>query len=84
MFPSHPVWSYPVFQHKAYKAFAQDLEPYLQKEGSLNQLSILYQAMPLLADQLKALHAEHKRTASEVKGLLDHLNKSQRAQSSQL
>ena len=40
--------------------------------------------MPLLADQLKALRAEHKQTASEVKGLLDHLDKSQQAQSSQL
>ena len=85
MFPSHPVWSHPVFQHKAYEAFAQELEPCLQEEeGSPNQLSILYQAMPLLADQLKALRAENKQTASEVKGLLDHLDKSQRAQSSQL
>ena len=85
MFPSHPVWSHPVFQHKAYEAFARELEPCLQEEeGSPNQLSILYQAMPLLADQLKALRAENKQTASEVKGLLDHLDKSQRAQSSQL
>ena len=29
MFPSHPVWSHPIFQHKAYKAFARELEPYL-------------------------------------------------------
>jgi Centromere DNA-binding protein complex CBF3 subunit, domain 2 len=85
MFPSHPVWSHPVFQHKAYEAFAWELELCLQEEeGSPNQLSILYQAMPLLADQLKALRAENKQTASEVTGLLDHLDKSQWAQSSQL
>ena len=40
MFPSHPVWSHPVFQHEAYGAFAQELEPCLQEEeGSPNQLS---------------------------------------------
>ena len=81
MFPNHhPVWSHPVFQHEAYETFAQELEPCLQEEeGSPNQLSILYQAMPLLADQLKALRAENKQTASEVKVLLDHLDRSQQA-----
>ena len=32
--------------------------------------------MLLLANQLKALYAEYKQTASEVKGLLDYLDKS--------
>ena len=32
--------------------------------------------MPLLTNQLKALRAKNKQTASKVKGLLDYLDKS--------
>jgi hypothetical protein len=32
LFPSHPVWNHPVFQHSAYAAFAQKVEACLQEK----------------------------------------------------
>ncbi|KAF2470845.1 uncharacterized protein BDR25DRAFT_261100, partial [Lindgomyces ingoldianus] len=60
-FPSHPVWNHPVFQHRAYAAFAQDIDASLDAEAAPSRLSVLYQAIPLLADQLQALDARNEQ-----------------------
>ena len=56
MFPSNSVWNHPVLQHEAYEPFAQKVKACLQQEEEgPSQLSILHQAVPAIADGLKAL-----------------------------
>jgi hypothetical protein len=86
MFPGHPVWHHAVFQHPAYTAFARKVEACMlaeEQEGP-SQLSLLYQAMPLLVDHLKAMDARSERRASELQALLDRVAESQQTQSTQL
>lgn len=86
MFPGHPVWHHAAFQHPAYAAFARKVEACIlaeEQEGP-SQLSLLYQAMPLLVDHLKAMDARSEQRASELQGLLDRVAESQQAQSTQL
>ena len=86
MFPGHPVWHHAVFQHPAYTAFARKVEACMlaeEQEGP-SQLSLLYQAMPLLVDHLKAMDARSDQRASELQALLDRVAESQQTQSTQL
>jgi hypothetical protein len=80
MFPGHPVWHHPVFRHPAYAAFALKVEAYVQEEEGPSQLSLVYQAMPLVADHLKAIDARSEQRASELRALLDRMAESQQAQ----
>jgi Centromere DNA-binding protein complex CBF3 subunit, domain 2/Transcriptional activator of glycolytic enzymes len=81
MFPSSPVWNHPVFQHEAYLPFARKVEACLrQEEEGPSQLSILYQAVPAIADHLKTMDAR----ARELQASFDRMAESQWAQSSQL
>ena len=51
IFLRNPVWNHPVFQHQAYLPFAQKVAACLQQEEEgPSQLSILYQAVPAIAD----------------------------------
>jgi len=84
MFPSNLVWNHPVFQHEAYKSFAQKVKASQQEEESPSQLSILYRAMPFLAEHLKAAEAQNEQRARKLEALLDSMAESQQAQSSQL
>ncbi|KAF1967145.1 hypothetical protein BU23DRAFT_484555, partial [Bimuria novae-zelandiae CBS 107.79] len=65
-FPRHPVWNHPVFAHHAYAAFAQEVEASLDAEVAPSRLSILYQAIPLLADQLQAIDARNEQRIKEL------------------
>ena len=81
MFPSNSIWNHPVFQHEAYEPFARKVKACLQQEEEgPNQLSILHQAVPAIADGLKALDAR----ARELQASFDRMVESQWAQSSQL
>jgi hypothetical protein len=86
MFPGHPVWHHPAFQHPAYTAFARKVDACMlaEEEEGPSQLSLLYQAMPLLVDHLKAADARNEQRASELQALLDRVAESQQAQSAQL
>ena len=78
MFPSSPVWNHPAFQHEAYLPFARKVEACLrQEEEGPSQLSILYQAVPAIADHLKTMDAR----ARELQASLDRIAESQWAQS---
>jgi hypothetical protein len=55
LFPNNLVWNHPVFQRSAYATFAQKVETSLQEKEHPSQLSLLYQAMPLLTDYLKTI-----------------------------
>jgi hypothetical protein len=83
MFPKHPVWNHPVFQHEAYTAFAREIEA-CQEGESPNQLSLIYQAIPLLADHLKAIDARSEQRARDIKELIDGIAESQSTHSLQL
>jgi hypothetical protein len=86
LFPSHPVWNHPVFQHTAYTAFAKEVEANHQDaeaEGP-NQLSMFYQAMPQLADQLAALEARNEQSVRELKTSIEGIAQSQSTQLRQL
>jgi hypothetical protein len=84
MFPGHPVWHHPVFQHPAYAAFAQKVEACMHDGEGPSQLSLLYQAMPLVVDHLKAIDARNEQRVGELRALLDRVAESQCAQSAQL
>lgn len=85
MFPNSPVWNHPVFQHEAYLPFAREVEACLrQEEEGPSQLSMLHQAMPVIADCLKAMDARNDQRARELQASFDRMVESQRAQSSQL
>jgi hypothetical protein len=66
-FPQHPVWNHPVFQHPSYSAFAQEVKASLDVEGVPNQVSLLYQAVPIIAEQLQAIHTNSKQQAKEIR-----------------
>ena len=85
MFPKNPIWNHPVFQHKAYLPFTQEVKacPQQEEEGP-SQLSMLYQAVPVIADCLKAIDARNDQRARELQASFDRITESQRAQSSQL
>ena len=83
-FPNHPVWNHPVFQHKAYAAFAQDIDACLDAEAAPGRLTLLYQAIPLLADHLQALDARNEQRVKELKGSIDHLLELQGSQAQHL
>lgn len=83
-FPSHPVWDHPAFQHPAYAAFAQDVDASLDPEAAPSRLSVLYQAIPLLADQLQALEARNEQRVEELKQSISQLLALQSTQSLQL
>ena len=83
MFPNNPVWNHPVFQHEAYLPFARKVEACLrEEEEGPSQLSTLYQAMPVIADCLKAIDARNEQRARELQASFDRMAESQRAQSS--
>ncbi len=50
-----------MFRHEAYEAFAQKVSTCRDGEAP-SQLSILYQAMPLLAERLDTIDSRHERT----------------------
>jgi hypothetical protein len=84
LFPSNPIWNHPVFQHSAYTAFAQEVEACLHDKEHPSQLSILYQAMPLLTDYLKAIDARNGQRMNNLKASIDSIAQSQSTQSAQL
>jgi hypothetical protein len=88
LFPSNPVWNHPVFQHSAYAAFAQRVEACLQDKEHPSQLSLLYQAMPLLTDYLKTIDTRNEQRIDSLKDSLkasiDSIAQSQSLQSQQL
>jgi Transcriptional activator of glycolytic enzymes/Centromere DNA-binding protein complex CBF3 subunit, domain 2 len=84
LFPGNPIWNHPVFQHNAYTAFAQKVEACVQDKEHPSQLSILYQAMPLLADHLKAINARIDQTANRLAESIGQIAQSQSMQSTQL
>ena len=85
MFPAHPVWRHRVFQDAAYQPFAREMEAYLREEEAPNQLSILYQAMPLVTEYLKIMDARNEQRTSELKASVGRMiTAAQTAQSSHL
>jgi hypothetical protein len=73
LFPHNAVWTHPVFQHKAYEQYAQDVLPLLSETE--NELSLIYRALPQLIDHLKAMEgrieARDVRQTAELKALID-------------
>jgi hypothetical protein len=76
MFLGHPVWHHPVFTHPAYIAFTQKVEACMQEGEGPNRLSLLDQAMPLLADHLRAIEARSEQRARELQASLDRVAES--------
>jgi len=66
-FPNSPVWNHPVFQHEAYRPFAQQVSGFVQEEEHPSQLAVLVQAMPVLADYLKSIDSRNEARAAELK-----------------
>src|SRR5688572_1403310 len=54
-FPNSQVWNHPVFQHKAYAPFAQQVRALVQEEEEPSPLRLLTQALPALADYLRSI-----------------------------
>ena len=73
LFPESPIWNHPVFQHSAYAAFAQKVEACSYDKEHPSQLSILYQAMPLLADHLKIIDARIDQTTNRLATSIDSI-----------
>jgi hypothetical protein len=84
LFPNNLVWNHPVFQHSAYAAFAQEVEARLQDKEHPSQQSLLYQAIPLLAEYLKATDARNEQRINSLKTSIDAIVQSQHLQSLQL
>ncbi|XP_044724108.1 centromere DNA-binding protein complex CBF3 subunit [Hirsutella rhossiliensis] len=59
-YPGSPVWNHPVFRHPAYAPFAQQLSDFILEEERQNQLAVLIQVMPVLADYLESIDARHE------------------------
>jgi hypothetical protein len=83
-FPGHPVWNHAVFQHKAYAGFAEDIDASLDAEAAPSRLTVLYQALPHIADQLQALHQEMRGVKQELRQSIGHVYDVQRSQALQL
>jgi hypothetical protein len=75
-FPNNAVWIHPVFQHPSYQLFAHQMEEYLDEHSSPNQLTLIQQAMPQLADRLHALQAHGLRQELHNKQQMDSLKSS--------
>lgn len=87
MFPGNRVWDHPVFHHPAYAGFAKEVESCQDPGAAPNKLSMFYQAMPQLAEQLAALGARVQQSSNELGALrasMDDVAKSQMMQSRQL
>ncbi|KAL2137713.1 hypothetical protein VTI28DRAFT_8457 [Corynascus sepedonium] len=65
-FPDSPVWNHPVFQHEAYQVFAQQISAFVQEEERPSQLTLLVQAMPVLADYLKSIESRIEAIPAEL------------------
>jgi hypothetical protein len=70
-FPDNPVWNHPVFQHEAYRPYAQQVSAFVQEEERPSQLAILAQAMPVLADYLKTMDERSEARAAELKAAME-------------
>jgi hypothetical protein len=73
-----------VFQHTAYTTFTKEVEANHQDTEGPNQLSMFYQAMPQLADQLATLEARNKQSVQELKTSIEGIAQSQSTQLRQL
>jgi Transcriptional activator of glycolytic enzymes/Centromere DNA-binding protein complex CBF3 subunit, domain 2 len=82
-FSGHPVWNHPVFQHEAYASFTQKVEACQDAEIVPNLLSVLYQAMPQLADHMQALDAWNEQRQKELKTIIEQQDKQALQQSLQ-
>jgi hypothetical protein len=65
-FPRSPVWNHPVFQHKDYTLFEQQVLLLIDEGERPSQLALLAQAMPVLADYLKAIDARNEVRIADV------------------
>ncbi|KAL2137536.1 hypothetical protein VTI28DRAFT_9169 [Corynascus sepedonium] len=65
-FPDSPVWNHPVFQHEVYKVFAQQVSAFVYEEERPSQLTLLVQAMPVLADHLKSIQSRIEAIPAEL------------------
>jgi hypothetical protein len=84
LFPSSLVWNHPVFQHSAYTAFAQEVATCQQEKEHPSQLTLLYQAMPVLTDYLKTIDARNEQRIDSLRASIDSITQSQSLQSQQL
>ena len=65
-FPRSPIWNHPVFQHKDYMLFEQQALLLIDEGERPSQLALLAQAMPVLADYLKAIDARNEVRIADV------------------
>ncbi|KAK4120988.1 hypothetical protein N657DRAFT_623982 [Parathielavia appendiculata] len=63
-FPDNPVWNHPVFQHEAYRPYAQQVLAFAQGEERPSQLAMIAQALPTLLTT--GLTFEVKAAGSQV------------------
>lgn len=73
-----------MFQHTTYTTFTKEVEANHQDTEGPNQLSMFYQAMPQLADQLAAVEARNEQRARELKTSIEDITQSQSTQLQQL
>ncbi|KAM4067456.1 centromere DNA-binding protein complex CBF3 subunit [Hirsutella rhossiliensis] len=69
-YPGSPVWNHTVFRHPAYAPFAQQLSDFILEEERPNQLAVLIQAMPVLADYLESIDARNEARTVQLKAEL--------------
>ena len=65
-FPECAVWSHPVFQHEDYTLYASQVMALIEEDERPSQLAILTQALPVLADYLKANEAQREVQITEL------------------
>ena len=72
IFSNHFIWNHSVFQHETYVFFSQKIEVCQNVKMMFNQLSIFYQMMSQLADQLQFLNARNEQRLKELQMLINH------------
>ena len=65
-FSNHFIWNHSVFQHETYVIFLWKIEVCQNVKMMSNQLSIFYQMMPQLADQLQFLNAWNEQQVKKL------------------
>lgn len=83
-YPRSPVWLHPVFQHRAYLQYAQEVRAFTQEEERPSQLAVLTQAMPVLSDFPQSIDMRNEARLVQLDQKLEKRLGNQSQQGSQI
>ncbi|KAM7214282.1 high-osmolarity-induced transcription protein 1 [Rhypophila decipiens] len=83
-YPRSPVWLHPVFQHRAYLQYAQEVRTFAQEEERPSQLAVLTQAIPVLSDFLQSIDMRNEARIMQLDQKLEKTLGSQSQQGSHI